>query len=471
MSMYEIKYNPLESAVKNSGKAEEEIFDCIDIISRKLMNKLNNLPGNDDGGYILSAADAISEKAASLTEKAETLATFGRDLPYVTETAWQADELVSEKIAELAEPYKEPLSFAGVYRSVTGFFYNVFCVDMAEFFGDVFPFGDKILGFLRETANDVSHWLDDVRNYFTHGNGQYIKNILVSIGTFIGAVFTVIGTVVAAATAGLYILAGLAIALGVIFLVYTFSNFMAATSDNTTALEHAGNGDTHLAHYYGSTDGITDWAKKKDFGDAKDNINMECAVDIFDTVGKTSEIGLDLVSIAVGALSLGNVYSKGGKKVIDHDYSWENIKKNIKKQYKGNLLDSGMDEVKVQTTSKNKTVTSRKMKLDLAEFLFNKESGFLDDLTGKDDFKRYKAYKKGADLVLDFFTDGKSDGLELVETMDSYWKDPTVDDGLKILSDGPSTFGGGSGNLVDSYTSPSLTFFEHLWELFNPSPA
>lgn len=468
MTACEIDYSELESAVSNVRKAKEELYDCMDFLSVKVMGKLNSLPGSDEFGNIASVQSSISTKVGTMRSKQNVLEDFVYDVDHFASMAEDADQRVADRISELAEPHKEAWSFTEAWRSVTGFFYNVFCVDIPNFFGDRSPFFESIIEFLRDKANRVSHWLDGVINHFKHGEGQYQKNIWMSGLGFIGAAFTVVGAVAAAIAGGTVVLPIIALVLGGCFIIYSFCNFAASATNNYHAYWYAKNGKKNMAHYYTGTENIVDWVKKKDFGGVKENLAWENAMTVFDVLGKTSEIGLSLITIAGSAISMGNVYGGAdGKEIIDHKYSWENIKKNLLKESQETLLETGFDEAEAILPDGSK---SKVYKFKPLEFLFSKEKSFLESLSSDDELKQYKAYKKAVTLVMGFFTEGESNIEKLAEQHDEFWKDPSGKGMVELFSDTISAFGNGFAVRIDDYTSDITDLGKKICDFLMPDP-
>lgn len=472
MTACEIDYSELESAVSNVRKAKEELYDCMDFLSVKVMGKLNSLPGSDEFGNIASVQSSISTKVGTMRSKQNVLEDFVYDVDHFASMAADADQRVADRISELAEPHKEAWSFTEAWRSVTGFFYNVFCVDIPNFLGDRSPFFEGIIEFLREKANSVSHWMDDVGNYFKYGEGQYKMNTIESALAFAGTVISVVGVVTLAIVNSLVILAGAAIILGAIVLVYSFMNCAASCANNKMANDYLKDGRKDLAHYYGSTESLVHWAEKSDFGDADVNLKWDTAIGIFDTVGKTAEFGLDLIKIAVGALSMGNLYGGvDGKEVIGKDYSMENIKKNSIEEAKKIFMKSGVKDDSVKINSEGKFVKFEEYEIDPVEFIFNNEVHNVKDLSGDDSLKRYKVVKKGVDWTVDVLTGEKTGYAKLAEKFDELHEDFSYTGVLDIFSEAFSLIGVGPARMADEYISPSSKLLKKFFELLPPEPA
>lgn len=462
-----LDYSELDSCSSNIQKAKDELYECMDFLSVKVMAKLNDLPGSDEQGNIADVKGKIDKKVTALGSKQTALEDFSYALTNLVTTAETADQMVSDKIAELAEPHKEAWSFTEAYRTVTGFLYDVFCVDLPGILTDYCPFLDDIVEFLRGAANSVSHWMDNVVNYFKHGEGKYAMNVVGAFLTVVGAVITVVAAVVGAVTGGFFILAGLAVVLGAVFIVYSLVNFAASYADNEKAEAYARNGRKDLAHYYGSTEGIVDWAEKRDFGDAKENLTWDIVAEAIDTAGKTAEIGLILVNIANSALSLGNVYKPDGKTLDSQkNYSLKNMKQNLQKEYQKIFKKSGVIDDSV--VMENGKITD--YKLDWTEFLFNGETNTLNDLTGDDSLKQWKAVKKGFDSLKDKLS-GEKTGIEgLADKFDSLYEDPSYTDTLDVFSEAFEDLNVGPAKLADERINPVAKLIVKVVELCMPEP-
>lgn len=458
-----IDYSDLDACVSNANKAKNDLEDCIDFLSKKVMGKLNSLPGTDDQGNIAAIKSGINTRVSDMKVKQQALEEFHNTVEDFVSTAEAADKAVADRISSLAEPYKSPVSFMGAYRAVTGFLYDVFCVDIPGFFADRCPFLDGILEFLRGAANCFSHWTEDIVNFFKHGGGQYFMKTVGAILDMVGACVTVIAAVTAAATAGFMFIAGFALVLGTIFLLYTFANSAVKIMDYTMANEYAIKGRNDLAHYYSGTEDLADWADKKDFGDAQANIRWECAMGVFDEIGKTAEIGITLIELFTGAWSLGNVYKPDGKTWTGtRDYSWDNVKKNLKREYLDIFKKSGVKDDTVKVV--NGIITD--YELDWGEFLFNSEMRDLDNLAGDDTLKQIKAGKNLFNKLVDRLSGKKSGVAGLAEKLDELYEgDSTTVDTLDVFSEAFSYLDTGPSYMADEHINPVAELIKDIFDL------
>lgn len=491
MSTIVIEYSSLKTAIKKSLASEEELDDYTGVITKKVLNKLSKLSGKDEQKYIQNATSAANVKIDALKNKKPGFSDLSVKLTDIRELAKEKDEEVSNKISELAEPYKEPLSVMSVYRSAKGFFYNLFCVDIAGIISDHVLFGDVLVNALRKGYNTVSHWRDDVKYFFTYGDGKYIKNIVSSALKVIGAALALTAIALASST----LLAVIGVFFGGLYLIYCLGNFMATTESNATALEQSRNGNTGLAHYYGGVSKVNEWTRKTDFGDAKTNIWVEFAGESYEVIGQTSKVIRDIVSIAVFADSLFEVHDPTGmtegsqadfdkfkgklsKKQlknpktqeylsmregklhsthIDHEYTWSNFKSNFMRQRYQSSLDAGNTFNYYVKSSKSVPVTEPTQSVNVGKLLFGSEKKLFSNIMSDDPIKQYKGIKSSFSLIFDFVTGEKSSVVQNIETIDSFIGSPDKYDVGKFVSSIVSSIGGGglseiTGTFIEPFT-------------------
>ncbi len=491
----------MKSVASNAKSAEGELDDYSDVISKRIIKKLGSLPGNDAKGYIAAAIDAASNKSLQLGKKKPQFSSFSSDVSSLYNAAQEADSNVSKRISQLTEPYKSDWSFSSAVRSVTGFFYNVFCVDVAGFISDHIPYGEVFVNTIKKGYNSYSHWRDDVVDYFTHGDGQYIKTIVSSALKVVGAAIAVC----VAATAGSVVLAVIGIIAGGIYLLYSMGNFMATTQSNVTAFEQARNSNPGLAHYYGGVGGVSDWVKKTDLGDADTNIRAEAYSEIYDTVGKTSKVVLDIVMIAIAVDNLFEVHStvqsnkdyKGsfenfkkslteeqlkdpkvqqylemrqGKVYstqVEHQYTWENFKSNFTRKRYQTVIDAG-EKFKYSTKgSSNLPVTEPNGHgINVGKLLFKKESKMISNLGSSDPVKSAKGKKAAFEMVYNLFTSDKGKTMTNAETIDDFISSPDKYDIGKFVSSIIDMLGlGGISEITGTYVEPFTNWGKDMFDL------
>ena len=148
--------------------------------------------------------------------------------------------------------------------------------------------------------------------------------------------------------------------IGVIFLgvalLYGFADMAVTVEANMKALELELNGnrssDKSLARYYGGINSVTEYVKRKDFGNEQENYIWETIAETGEEVGQFSKFILAALDITAGLTSMGKVISKDGKTVIGYDYSPENVQKNMKDILKDNGINiisdaKGNENVKI----------------------------------------------------------------------------------------------------------------------------
>lgn len=490
----------MNAAIKKSEASENELDDYTTVITKKVLNKLSKLSGKDEQKYIQKATSAANAKIDELKNKKPSFSELTVQLTDVYELAEEKDNDVSTKISELAEPYKEPFSLSSLVRGAKGFVYNLFCVDLAGIISDYLPFGDVLMNASRKASNTVSHWRDDVKYFFTHGDGKYIKNIVSSALKVVGAALAIAAVALASST----VLAIIGVIAGGIYLIYCLGNFMATTESNATALEQSRNGNTGLAHYYGGVSKVSEWTKKNDFGGAETNIWIDFAGGCYEVIGQTSKVVRDIVAIAVFVDSLFEVPDPAGMTKgsqadfdkfkgklskeqlnnpktqeylsmregklhsthIDHEYTWSNFKSNFLRQRYQSSLDAGNTFNYYAKKDKSIPVTNPSQRINVGKLLFGSDKKILSNIGSDDPIKRYKGFKSGFSMVFDFVTGEKSSTIQNIETIESFINKPSKYDVGKFVSSIISGAGGrGLGEVTGTFIEPFTDFGKDLSSL------
>lgn len=454
MSAFVIEYSDIKNSGKQASNAGDEMGSLSSLISKKVIAKLDALSGADSSGYVAAARSAADAKKGALSQKQNQVYTFQTRLSQLEDYAKSTDNIVSSRISALSEQYKEPFSLRSAVNSVSCFFYNFFCVDVADFISDHVPLGTIFVNTLRRAGNTINEWKNYLVDFYQYGDGKYIMNVFKSTLKVVGAAIAIC----VAATASSAVLAIIGVVAGGIYLLYSMGNLMATTESNQKAFSAALQGDSGLAHYYGNVSNVKDWVKTTDFGDINANMNMEIFAGIYETTGKTAKVVSDIVSIAVAFDKFSNVYGLDGKTVVDHNYSWENIKRNMRRQYYQTRLDSGMTYKYLG--KKGSVVTEATGFFNPVKFLFGKEPTlvkFVKNWTSDDPIKVTKGFSTAMNWISDFASNDKSTYLTTAKDIEKFISSPDKFDICEFISNifSLSSIGGigeYTGTYVDPYT-------------------
>lgn len=477
MGSEKINCSELKSAALKANSVCKELEDYSELLTKKVLNKLSSLPGSDSKGYIASAKNAAKGKQAKLDQSYQEFENFGKSVLSFRSYAEQKDKEVSNTINRLADPYKKKgFSFGGVVENIGNYIYNFVCVDVVNFISDYVPLGDMFMDGLRNLGNGLSHCMENIRDWFKYGAGQYLKNIGDSILKVVGIAVGIIGLIgtIATLTCTFFVVVGvIGVIAGCAYLFYESSNMAATIDSNMTAMEEYRKTNKGLAHYYAGVDSVKEYVKRTDYGDKEANEKKERIANYYDAAGKISGGVYGLASIVVSFEALGNVYGLKGN-VVDHDFSGKNIIKNIRRQWYQKQFDAGViftydarGEARFGGVNLLK-LTGIQGKIegikDFEKYVLSYDPD-ADDMTLKDWAKGVKERNKVVKTVYNFFTDGGNENVKSAEKIDSFIEKPKFTDIPDVISS-LSTLGGQGGlsELTETYIEPWGKVAENIIE-------
>ena len=316
-----IDYNNLSDGYEGYGKLAKTLENYAEEIENKVTKKISGLPGNDNSGYASSASSNASAKINSLRANSQRFSSYAGKLEKFHETAKQADKNVETSIKSVARGYVGERS---VWQGFCDFIWNAVCVDFLNCTG--------VGRFIKSVANHV--WTgvrsvaEKVYDWFKHGKGKYLWNIVSAVAVAIGAVAAAISAVAAIATAGtvaaivIAIIAAVAAIVGGIITIVN-SSVKAYNSGKALAEDDPG-----VARYIGTIDGYSDAVAKYDFGDAEKNTKMKKDAQVIDT----TKTVCDIIGIVKGVSDLGAVKSDVTGEITEYKFNKNNVMTNIKKK-------------------------------------------------------------------------------------------------------------------------------------------
>lgn len=425
-----INYTNLNMAGQFAGKARSMLEEYGSDLNTRILPGLESLPGGDPAGYISTAVSLASEKCCNISKARNYFEELKPRIDKLSVHAREADERVKKKIESIAEYNLGRVDFL---TAISNKIYDIFCIDMADALA-VSPLLDAFIDRSRDLHNMASDWLETkVLDWFRYGDGKYWANEILSGLKVIGAV----AATITAATCSSVILATVGVVAGIIYIGYAYENYRKTKEAQEIARDQSENGNKGLAHYYGGISGVSDWTKKNDYGNAEDNIQAQMEAEIFDTIGESAKLVLDVVNIFVSIDKLGEVYGMDGKTVVDHDYSKANMLRNLQRKIYQARIDGGIsygyDEAGNVKTGYN-----------LAKLFFGTQ-----DLSSTP--KKMSFVVKLAENGTNYLTDTHKD----IDTISEYMNNPqwdkfaeTIDSTLNILSHGALS------EAIDIYVKP-----------------
>lgn len=331
MSTVTLSYSKLEDTAEQAKKANDKIGDYIDELKDKVTNKIDKLPGSDTLGYASAASAAISSKISELVEKQKKLTNYKNYIDdLITETETR-DRTVSNDMAKTADA---KIGKRKWHEKIGDALFSFFCVERS----DTTELGRVLTSVRRKAREKVSYFFEKTYDWFKHGDGQYVWNIIKSVGATIAAVAaaaTALGAAIATGGAALPIfLAAVGAAASLVSATITLMNSSTSVYNNFKALKLSLEGNPAAARYYGNIEGVSDYVKKTDMGDRALNETYANEAKYLDE----TKAAADTISTVVNIAQLGNVYdyrynSDNINGHIDsYSFSKENIRKNLNHQ-------------------------------------------------------------------------------------------------------------------------------------------
>lgn len=319
MSSIKIKYDELEQSSKCAKNLAEELDFYSSRITKKISNPISSLPGNDKSGYASNIVASASAKIRELNNRANMFDTYSGKVQAFVANAEKADKAVQKSIKSTAQSY---IGERSKWETFCDNVYNFLFVDLANKY--------DVVRFLTDAAKSgwtyVTSFTEKARDWFKHGAGKYVWNIVSAVVVTVGAIVGAI-TAVAAAIAGgpilAVVLAVIAAGAAIVGAIITTINSAVKVYNNAKAL---GEDDPGVARYMGDISGVSDAVEKYDMGDAEDNKNWETTGNVIDT----TKTVCDVIGIVKGITDLGAVKSELTGRITGYKFNKNNIMTNIR---------------------------------------------------------------------------------------------------------------------------------------------
>jgi len=262
MSKVTIRYGDLDTVVSNGNKLSRGLDSYSGDLRSKVRSALANLPGSDDRGLISSAISNVDKKTKKLDSLSGSFQSFSNGVSGLASDAMKADERVANGIKSAASSYVGERNW---FESACDAVYNFLFVDFAN--------SNCVTRFLANGVKEAWNWAggvaSNVYDWFKHGDGKYVWNIVSAVGTTIAAIAGVITAAAAIVTAGCtlaVVLAVVGLVAAVVGTVITTANSAVKIYNNVKALREDNPG---ISRYMGDIGGVSDAVKKYDMGNAE----------------------------------------------------------------------------------------------------------------------------------------------------------------------------------------------------------
>lgn len=281
--------------------------------------------------YVEDAASNVGDKCSALTTMAGKWQTVSKNLGNYVQFLKDTDDKVQGIFDTLSAGYVDYSGFWGKCQWVEDGLYNLFSVDLVNW-NAVTRMANNIdkLG-----QSHMDELLQDAKEWFQHGTGKYVLNI---IGNVVGVGLAVIGTVAAflaipfsGGTSSAIALGCIAFAASGISTIITMWNGMVSNRQNYEALQKHEE-DAGSARFYGNISGVSDWVYKNDLGSEFVNDICELGATGLDRLKATA----DVTAFVTGALqTLGTKMITNGDEIVGValDFDKENVVNNLFKTF------------------------------------------------------------------------------------------------------------------------------------------
>lgn len=197
MSVITFDYGMLNSAIHEASKMKGgwgSYESYRSELNSKLYSSLDEwkLAGKEPKGhaYVSCARDEITGKRAELSSRANEWGNLATNLGNFKTYVENQDKAVEKEFVVMTKQYTNYSGIGGFFTWLGDTYYNVYAVD----FANSNAFTRKIAEIKKVVDDDFDTWKQGAIDWFKHGDGRYVANIIGSVALTTAAIA---GTVVA----------------------------------------------------------------------------------------------------------------------------------------------------------------------------------------------------------------------------------------------------------------------------------
>lgn len=336
MSAVQFDYYALQNAIQaaNNMKGHWGCYESYRLdLKGSLFSTLDEwrLAGEEPKGktYVANARANITEKRAALDLRKQEWSQLANNLSDFEAYLKQQDRDVADNFKQTYSAYTDYQGFWGKAKWCVDILYEYYAVKKAN----ENDLTRAIVSWGKARADDLRHVLDDTKDWFVHGEGRYVANIISSvalttsavIGVVIGAVTFTFGSpaVIVVGAIGL-VASAVGAAIGVYNTSFTVKN-------NLKALEAEQDDDPGRARFLGNTSSYSDYVSKTKFGSPEEyrkNAQAARTLDVIDGICTVVSLGTS-AALTFGTTTTG--VDKAGREL--KSFSTKDIKSNVLKTF------------------------------------------------------------------------------------------------------------------------------------------
>lgn len=260
MAKLKLDYSELRDSSRQATRVADALDEYASALSSRVSVPANSVPGGSNGNTSAIAARA-DEKARDLRSRAGRYRNLSSQISKFATNAQQTDESVAAHIKSVRQQHFEKLNILqkGMVCIYSLFNNSVGLTKLGHFMSNVHNYA-------RAIDESVKSALQSAYRWFSTGGGRYI---LEGLSALVGVITTVAGVITIAASLFIgaitapwaIVLAGIAIASGIIYSVYKAQTAVATIQDNFEAYNKSDT-DPGMARYLGTGSSLLDHAKK-----------------------------------------------------------------------------------------------------------------------------------------------------------------------------------------------------------------
>lgn len=326
-----LDYGSLTSASQKATKLANEINQYCDDLSRKVLNKINDVEGGSSSA-LNNASYYINSKLKQLRQKESNARTFSKNVDNLVSTAKRVDQDVARTIENRQKELfkKNPdLKPPGYKAKLTEFWCDLKKVPIL---GSLIKGAEEIVGAVETLKKNIKYW------YKCEGGKELVGIVLSAVGAALAIVITVCAFSISGGVLG--ILAGVA---GVISSLIGVVNAATNVATSMIAYDVAMDGHPGIAKIYAGQDKLSDYLKETKFNSKVlnrrsmicaagiDIVDSMCALITFVTGGVKLIRELKKINIGQVFRSIGNNRSTLGTFVQGKPTIWNGIKSLVMK--------------------------------------------------------------------------------------------------------------------------------------------
>lgn len=342
MSLVEINYSTLNSAIKSANKMDG-FWGCYksyrDDLKTQLESKLDEwkVPGNEPKNhtYVASAKGNISSKRTELETSAGKWKTLGTNLGNFKTFVETQDKAVATEFEQTSNAYTNYKGIGGFFTWIGDAFFGSFAVD----FMNSNKFTRTIADWGKRFSDDAGAWVkSNVIDWFQHGNGRYVGKIIGSLAlttaAIVGTVIAVLGIPFTGGSSAVIAVGCIGAVAGGIGAAISAFNTYYTIKENATALSIKD--DPGRARFHGDVSSYSEHVSKHIYSSPEEyqkHAKIGKGLDVTEKVCTVISIGTGLAT-SFGTKSVETVTETGEvmKKTV-FDFSGKNIKQNVLKTF------------------------------------------------------------------------------------------------------------------------------------------